>query len=1160
MVLIAILPLVAARTFELGQERQRLVEQAGIRALDIARRGAELYRDPISEAQTLLQVAAQVPAVFSGSPETCSAFLEKVGRNRAWANGFWVIGETGRVVCSTVPEGVGLNVADHDYFRRAISNREFVLSDFFVDEIRRKPASMAALPTIDHTGGIQVLGVTLSLDWFSRLAAEVGTEIDARVLLFDGQGTLLARYPEMPEWIGRNFRSFPLVAHVATTGKRDGWTQVESKIGPDQIYGFHQIPGTQALIAVGFERDKVVSSINAEIARTALVLLITTLLAAFASMYLARRIMRPLKVLAVSAQAAESSSTATFPDLRDYTEVESLSHSLKGFLTERRKREEDLVAARAEAEQAERQTRAAHARLADAIDTLSEGIAIFDADDRIILWNKRYDEFYWKMAGDRRPGMRFADMIREGLTRGTYGDIGDRLEEIIAGRLARRAKAESSHEHHLAGDRWVRVEERRIADGGLISIHVDITDLKRREASFRLLFDSNPVPMFVWERDSLRFLAVNDAAVSHYGYSRAQCLGMSLLDIRPERTRAGLKEFVQNNTDMSGDWVSLHQKANGSEIDVAIYSRPLTYQGHNAVLLAAVDVTNQKRVEEDLHRTRTFLDNIIENLPTMVFVKDARDKKCILINRAGEQILGKPREQLLGRDVHAMFEMEGPEDCGQSDREAIETGNLTLWAETRVHTPHKGLRILRTKKIAVADASGEPNYVLGISEDVTEQHQVEARIRHMAHHDALTGLMNRIRFRERLEEALSAPQDSDAGVTVMCVDLDYFKDVNDALGHPIGDVLLRVVAERLRRSVADTCVVARLGGDEFAVVYRSESMEETKRLARRLIEALSEPYQIEGQELVVGASIGIATSPDDGTDPDRLLKNADMALYQAKADGRRTYRFFDASLDIRQQARRSLESDLRLALDRQQLELVYQPSIALSTGAITGCEALLRWRHPQRGIVAPDDFIGLAEDCGLIGPIGEWVLNEACAEAVRWPSHAAVAVNLSPAQFKSRNLVQTVILALASSGLAPQRLELEITESVLLRENDVNVATLHQLRALGVRIALDDFGTGYSSLSYLRSFPFDKIKIDRSFVKELPDNPGCRTIIRAITELATGLGMVATAEGVEKPEQVDQLRADGCTEAQGFLFGMPVPAKSIREFLRGGPRTVGHAA
>jgi diguanylate cyclase (GGDEF)-like protein len=392
--------------------------------------------------------------------------------------------------------------------------------------------------------------------------------------------------------------------------------------------------------------------------------------------------------------------------------------------------------------------------------------------------------------------------------------------------------------------------------------------------------------------------------------------------------------------------------------------------------------------------------------------------------------------------------------------------------------------------------------------------------------------------------------EQESRLAVLYVDLDCFKDVNDALGHPVGDALLRMAAERLRGCVRDGDTVARLGGDEFAIIQDSiRNDEEASDLAKRIAEVIGAPFQVEGHDVTVSASIGIAMAPRDGADPDTLLKFADMALYAAKTDGRRTYRFFEPDMNERLHARRAMETDLRLAFARNEFELYYQPTIDIGSGRVVGFEALLRWHHPERGLVPPGEFIPLAESIGLIVPLGEWVLREACAEAARWPGDMTVAVNLSPLQFKNANLVQTVTDALAAAGLPPRRLELEITESVLLQENENNPATLHRLRDRGVRIALDDFGTGYSSLSYLRVFPFDRIKIDGSFVKELPHNVECVSIVRAMADLARGLRMATTAEGVETPEQLEALRADGVTAAQGYLFSRPLPAGDLRELL-----------
>jgi diguanylate cyclase (GGDEF)-like protein/PAS domain S-box-containing protein len=560
--------------------------------------------------------------------------------------------------------------------------------------------------------------------------------------------------------------------------------------------------------------------------------------------------------------------------------------------------------------------------------------------------------------------------------------------------------------------------------GDLLSATLtDIGEVKRREASFRLLFEHNPVPMWVYDPDTLAILGVNDAAIDHYGYTRTQFLGMRLLDLWPADEREVHEADARTvGPSYQSDRSWRHVRRDGSEIEILSYARRLTFGERPAVLVAIVDVTERK--------------------------------------------------------------------------------------------------------------------------------QAEARIAYMAHHDALTGLPNRVLFHQRLDEALVRVAPDGDSLAVLCLDLDHFKSVNDTLGHPIGDLLLRQVAERLGKCLRKSDMVARLGGDEFAIVQTPlPEPEEASRLARRLIETVSLPFDLDGHEAVVGASIGIALAPDDGEDSDALLRNADMALYRAKSEGRGTSHFFEPEMDRRLQARRLLEIDLRKAYAQSEFELFYQPLVNLKSGRVSGFEALIRWRHPERGLVSPAEFIPVAEEIGLIVPIGEWVLHEACREAATWPGDIHVAVNLSPVQFRSRGIVQAVLSALGCSGLAPRRLELEITESVLLGETDLNIATLHQLRSLGVRIAMDDFGTGYSSLSYLRTFPFDKIKIDRSFVREMVERPDCVAIVRAVAGLGASLGIATTAEGVETVEQLERVRAEGCTEVQGYLFSAPRPASELAALL-----------
>jgi diguanylate cyclase (GGDEF)-like protein len=434
-------------------------------------------------------------------------------------------------------------------------------------------------------------------------------------------------------------------------------------------------------------------------------------------------------------------------------------------------------------------------------------------------------------------------------------------------------------------------------------------------------------------------------------------------------------------------------------------------------------------------------------------------------------------------------------------------------------------------------------------EDITERRRAEAQIAYMAHHDALTELPNRVRFHELLREMLAKSKRGEH-FAVFCLDLDHFKDVNDALGHPLGDLLLKATAERLRRCIRETDFVARLGGDEFAILQAGACQPtDATALANRLVEEISAPYELGGHQVVVGLSIGIALAPNDGMDPDELLRNADMALYRAKADGRGLYRFFEPAMDARMQARRTLEIELRKAITNGEFELFYQPLVDVQTEQVTGFEALIRWQHPLRGMIPPSEFITVAEETGLIVPLGDWVLRQACTEAVTWPSDVKIAVNLSPNQFKSKTLLLTVVSALAASGLSPRRLELEITESVLLQDSEATLALLLELRGMGVRISMDDFGTGYSSLSYLRKFPFDKIKIDQSFIRDMSDHDDSLAIVRAVVAMGSGLCIGTTAEGVETARQFDQLKLEGCTEVQGYLFSPPRPAAEVKELL-----------
>jgi diguanylate cyclase (GGDEF)-like protein len=526
------------------------------------------------------------------------------------------------------------------------------------------------------------------------------------------------------------------------------------------------------------------------------------------------------------------------------------------------------------------------------------------------------------------------------------------------------------------------------------------------------------------------------------------------------------------------------------------------------------------------------------------------DEKLVISNSRFAEIFGMPEDRVKpGMTKNELMELAfppggvqyvDPEATLALQQQFIRSGESQLLIE----------RLTDGRSIAASLNPMPDGGFVATFEDITERLLAEEKIRRLAHHDALTNLLNRVSFYEQMTSVLDHLRRHES-IAVISLDLDKFKVVNDTLGHPIGDLLLQTAAERMQSCVRSEDIVARLGGDEFAIVQvPSDETSNITALAARLIEVVGAPYDIGGHQVVVGTSVGIAIAPDDGHEPDVLMKNADLALYRAKADGGGVFRFFESEMDARMQERRALELDLRKAVVNAEFKLLYQPIIDVESGGITSFEALIRWQHPERGMVSPLEFIPIAEETGLIVPIGEWVLNQACCEAERWPKQVTVAVNVSPAQFKSRKLIPTVIGALAKSGLSPSRLELEITELVLMQEADEAVSILHQLHDLGVRIAMDDFGTGYSSLSYLRSFPFDRIKIDQSFIQDLPGKEESLAIVRAVVGMSSSLGIRTTAEGVETKEQLASLTMEGCNEFQGFLFSSPQPAEEIERLLR----------
>lgn len=562
------------------------------------------------------------------------------------------------------------------------------------------------------------------------------------------------------------------------------------------------------------------------------------------------------------------------------------------------------------------------------------------------------------------------------------------------------------------------------------------------------------------------------------------------------------------------------------------------------------DISPRKRAERELDRTRNFLNIVIDSVPTPLVVKSAKDNRYILVNRAAEKFYADKREDIIGKTVFDFFSTEDANIITSRDRQALDIGHLTF-EDYFMRTSKIGERYVTSKRVAIPGANGTPDFLLTVLDDVTERKQNEQKIVHLAHHDPLTDLPNRAAFSAQLDAAIEAATAADSKFALLCMDLDRFKEVNDLFGHAAGDSVLLEIGRRLK-VISGEAFLSRLGGDEFTLIVNGPQPESARAVAEQLIAAMTEDIDSDGRKLRAAMSIGIAVFPDDGAEIATLLRNADAALYRAKSEGRGIIRFYEAEMDKLLHDRRALQNDLTDAVKRAELTLYYQPQ-ARVTGQIIGFEALLRWNHPARGFVPPNTFIPLAEENGVIIPIGEWVLREACREAASWPKPLQIAINLSPVQFRHGDLVGLVHSVLLETGLAPERLVLEITEGALMDDYSRAVSLLRRLKSLGVRIAMDDFGTGYSSLSYLQSFPFDKIKIDQTFISNLERNNQSAAIVRAVLGLGQKLNLLVVAEGVENQEQLAILRHEHCDEMQGYLIGRPNPISEYSELVGRAP-------
>jgi diguanylate cyclase (GGDEF)-like protein len=798
-------------------------------------------------------------------------------------------------------------------------------------------------------------------------------------------------------------------------------------------------------------------------------------------------------------------------------------------------------------------------RIERAVRHMSQGLTMFGADERLIVCNEQYLQVYGLDPKVIKPGITHREIIQHWVSRGH--SPGMPAQALYDRRMREIRRGEGSIGFLTRRDgRVIQAKSAPLPDGGWVSTCEDVSERLRHEEQLKqqnFLLDAALENMAhglcVFDKD-MRLTVCNSRYLKIYGLQPHEAEpGTHLAELvqrvvekgvySPEHDAGQLMDAARERIFKHEHSVLHRRKSNGDLI--AVRYCPLPQGGFVATY---EDVTDQERAHQELSKQHRRFDAALNNMSEGLCMLD-RNLRVIVCNRRHIDMYGlspeivKPGVTMREIMEHSCAIGNHPDTTAEElYHDYVERLND---GERVVHRHLTDGRIIKLNHQPMEHGGWVITY-----EDVTDRYKAEARVAHMAQHDALTDLPNRVLFRERMTEGLKQVAAQGTDMAVLCVDLDKFKDVNDRLGHAIGDRLLAWIAESLRACVGPDDTVARLGGDEFALLQRGPQPQSADQLARRLIEMIGRPPAFEDQLVHSGVSIGIAVAPADGLQAEQLMRRADLALYQAKARGRGTYEFFRPEMEQQARFRHLLESDLRRALEAGEFHLHYQPQIRLDSGALTGFEALLRWTSAKRGQVSPAVFIPVAEETGLIVPLGEWVLRTACAEAAKWPGFVNVAVNLSPVQFRSRGLAAMVTSALAATGLDPRRLELEITENALMQEDDATIAILHQLRTLGVRVSMDDFGVGYSSLSYLRKFPFDKIKIDRSFVGALGENNESAAIVRTIASLGVNLGVETTAEGIETAEQLALVREAGCTGAQGFYFSRPRPAADVFDIIQ----------
>jgi diguanylate cyclase (GGDEF)-like protein len=954
--------------------------------------------------------------------------------------------------------------------------------------------------------------VTAALDpsYFNQVYRTFNLHNGGSVLLLHRSGRLLAREPVVKSAIGKSFADGPLLSEFVPRSETGAFEVSSGVDGTARIGAYKVVPGLPLVVMVAYARADVLAPWYLHLYR--------------------------LGTLLVLVLVALSIGTAL---------LVKQTHSLA--------KKSAIVAAN-------------NQRFDIATSNMRQGLCLYDADRNLVFANRRYREIYDLPEHLVRPGTPLSRTLQYYAGRGEFSDL--TTEEHVDA-----IPTQIRQLFQLADGRVISIQRTPMADGGWVATHEDVTEQKRGErllvekaaeleltnARFDAALNNMSQGLSMFDADG-GLVVWNDRYLDIYGMpSDLVRRGASIESIIAHRKQAGhldldveayIGQFRQGLID-SGESASTTHLTDGRLVSVV--NTAIAGGGWVAI---HEDITERMRNEASVFRQATEIalintrfDAALSNLSQGICMFDG-DKRLVVWNERYAELYQLPRALLaVGTPHDAIIAdrvsrgiLKGETSDAAARTKIAALGQLpTATGSSRVDEFTDG-RLIQVTRQPMADGGWVATH-----EDITERRRAEVEIAHLARHDTLTGVANRALFNEKLAEASKRHERYGDGFTVLMLDLDKFKAVNDTLGHPAGDQLLIEVARRLKAALRETDVLARLGGDEFAIIGDggSDQHDGAIALALRIIGAIAQPFDLNGHAAQVGTSIGIALAPAHGFDPDELLQKADLALYDAKANGRNDFRLFRDDLAVAAGAQKSAENELRDAIAREEFELHYQPVIDAKTRRLCGAEALVRWRHPSKGLIGPDHFIPLAEATGLIVPLGNWILLQACRDAAAWPDPITVAVNISAVQFSKNNLFDIVLCALVETGLSPQRLELEITETARLESQEAHLTTMRQLRNLGICIALDDFGTGYSSINYLTSFPFDKIKIDKSFTRGCLNQRDCKAVVSSVMSLARGLDITTTAEGVETEEQYAYLRSIGVDLVQGFLFGRPAPVAEL---------------